>query len=179
MGSFRPFASDPGTDPLPHATHHFVVDKVELALLNLDPNKGAGPDGIPPLILKNCATAFALPLCLIFNTSMSTCVFPDRWKISHVTPIFKAGSRNDDTNYRGIAILSAAAKLFEFLIFGEMYVNLKSLISENQHGFVKGRRTVSNLLEYTSFVLKSMESGQVDLVYTDFSKAAVPPRRCE
>jgi hypothetical protein len=37
---------------------------------------------IPPLILKNCASAFARPLSLLFNRSLSTCVFPDRWKLS-------------------------------------------------------------------------------------------------
>jgi hypothetical protein len=63
------------------------------------------------------------------------------------------------TNYRGIAILSAIAKLFELLIYKNMYKDLQRLISENQHGYVMGRSTVSNLLEYTSFILKSMEDG--------------------
>jgi hypothetical protein len=42
------------------------------------------------------------------------------------------------------------------------------------HGFVKGMSTVSNQLEYSSFVLKSIEDGcQVESIYTDFSKAFV------
>jgi Reverse transcriptase (RNA-dependent DNA polymerase) len=95
-----------------------------------------------------------------------------------------------------IAILSAAiAKLFELLIYKNMYKELQRLISENHHGYVKGRSTVSNPLEYTSFILKSMEDGlQVDSIHTThFSKAfdkvrhqllliklalAVPPDRC-
>jgi hypothetical protein len=53
-----------------------------------------------------------------------------------------------------------------------MYKDLQRLISENQHGYVKGRSTVSNLLEYTSFILKSMEDGlQLESIYSDFSKA--------
>jgi hypothetical protein len=52
-----------------------------------------------------------------------------------------------------------------------MCKDLQRLISENQHGYVKGRSTVSNLLEYTSFILKFMEDGlQVYSIYTDFSK---------
>jgi DNA-binding transcriptional ArsR family regulator len=94
------------------------------------------------------------------------------WKLSYVTPTFKAGSRNDVTNYREIAILSAIAKLFELLIYKNMYKDLQRLISENQHGCVKSQSTVSNLLEYTSFILKSLEDGLlVDSIYTDFSKA--------
>jgi hypothetical protein len=50
--------------------------------------------------------------------------------------------------------------------------DLKNLIYVNQHGFMKNRSTVTNLLEYASFVLNSTEEGwQVDSVYMDFSKA--------
>jgi hypothetical protein len=51
----------------------FTSDKVESVLHDLDVNKGSGPDGIPPIILNNCASAFAKPLSL---------VEPDRWKVS-------------------------------------------------------------------------------------------------
>jgi hypothetical protein len=42
-----------------------------------------------------------------------------------------------------------------------------------QHGFFKGRSTVTNLIEFTSYyVLNCMKNGvQVDAIYTDFSKA--------
>jgi hypothetical protein len=60
-------------------------------------SKGAGPDGIPPLILKNCASAFARPLSLLFNRSLSTFVFAEIWKLSYVAPIFKKGRRNNAT----------------------------------------------------------------------------------
>jgi hypothetical protein len=53
-----------------------------------------------------------------------------------------------------------------------MYEDLKNLISVNQHGFMKNRSTMTNFLEYASFVLNSIEEGwQMDSVYTDFSKA--------
>jgi hypothetical protein len=39
-------------------------------------------------------------------------------------------------------------------------------------GFMKNRSTITNLLKYASFVLKSIEGGnQADSVYTDFPKA--------
>jgi hypothetical protein len=95
------------------------------------------------------------------------------WKLSFVTPIFKSGKCNDVSNYRGIAILSTVGKLFELLVYRHMYEDLKGQLADSQHGFVKDRSTVSNLLEYSSFfVLKSIEDGcQVDSIYTDSSKA--------
>ena len=45
-------------------------------------------------------------------------------------------------------------------------------ISATQHGYMKGRSTVTNLVEFSNFVFDEMENGrQVDCVYTDFSKA--------
>jgi hypothetical protein len=147
----RAYANKPWvpSDPEPGRIH---------PLLNLDSNKGPGPDSVPPSTLKNCASAFALPLiCLLFNRSLAYCVFPDSWKLSFVTPFFKNGKRNDVSNYRGIAILSTVGKLFELLVY--MYEDLKSQLADCQHGFFKGRSTVSNLLEYSSFVLKSFWMG--------------------
>jgi hypothetical protein len=63
-------------------------------------------------------------------------------------------------------------KRFELLVYRTLYEDLKNLISVNQHGFMKNRSTVTNLLEFASFVLNSIEDGwQVDSVYTDFLKA--------
>jgi hypothetical protein len=111
------------------------------------------------LILKSFASAFALPLCSLFNRSLASCGFPNRWKFSFVTPILKSGKQNDVLNHRGIAILSTVSKLFKLLVYGEMYEDLGGQLADCQHGFVKGRLTVSNLLEYSSFVLKSIEDG--------------------
>jgi hypothetical protein len=109
--------SDPGPDLVlddpPFGALHFTVDEVERVLLELDVSKVTGPDGIPPFILKNCASAFARPLSLLFNRSLTTCVFPDRWKLSYVTSIFEKGRRNNVEDYRVVAILSAIPNLSE------------------------------------------------------------------
>jgi hypothetical protein len=76
-----------------------------------------------------------------------------------VTPIYKSGQRNDVGNYRRIAVLSAIPKLFELLVYRSMYENLRHLISVQQHFFIKGRLTVSNSVEYSSFVLNAVEDG--------------------
>jgi hypothetical protein len=87
------YPSYPGPDDVsdgpPLGSLQFTVLEVMNALLDLYTNKGPSPVGVPPLILKICASVFSLPLYLLFNRSLASCVFPDRWKLSFVTPIFK------------------------------------------------------------------------------------------
>ena len=46
------------------------------ALINLDPNKAQGIDGIGPKFLKYCAESLVQPLCHLFNLSLSSSVIP-------------------------------------------------------------------------------------------------------
>jgi hypothetical protein len=55
----------------------FHVSEVEDALLELDSRKSSGFDDFPSLMLQNCASAFELHLCMLFNRALATCVFPD------------------------------------------------------------------------------------------------------
>ena len=56
----------------------------------------------------------------------------------------------------------------------------KGLIAKEQHGFVKRKACVTNLLETLDLITKSLSEGfSVDIVYLDFLKAfdMVPHRR--
>lgn len=99
-------------------------------------------------------------------------IFPTYWKHSFIIPIFKSGRREEIENYRGICIQSAIPKLLDSLVTEQLYASCKNIIVSNQHGFSKGRSTVTNLLIYHNHIIKALESRfQVDSIYTDFSKA--------
>ena len=53
-------------------------------LLNVNPNKSPGPDGIHTKALKELAEILANPLTIIFNTSIQTGIVPDLWKIGNI-----------------------------------------------------------------------------------------------
>lgn len=149
-----------------------TCDEVLRALLNLDVRKGRGPDGMPPELLKACAYELCYPLCCIFNMSLFYGVFPDRWKLSYITPIFKSGSRAVVNNYRGVAILPTLGKLFESIVCDRLSSHFRCYLSDRQHGFISKRSATTNLVEISSCVLNAVESGrQLDVIYTDFSKA--------
>ncbi|CAH2105767.1 unnamed protein product [Euphydryas editha] len=97
---------------------------------------------------------------------------PDMWKRAYITPVHKKGCRSEVSNYRPISKLCIIAKVFEKLIYRQTYSALCHSISLSQHGFIKGRSTVSNLILLGDYITDAMDDGyQVDVIYTDYSKA--------
>lgn len=151
---------------------NFSRDEVLRALTKLDESKGAGVDGLPPSVLKNCAESLVAPLTMLFNRSLDEKTFPVLWKTAKMIPIHKSGSLRNVENYRGISILCCLGKLFESLIHGVLLSAAKPIISEYQHGFLPHRSATTNLLCYTNILFREIENrNQVDSVYIDFSKA--------
>lgn len=132
----------------------------------------AGDDLIPSFIVRDCSDVFAQPLTRIFNLAINTSTFPELWKRARVCPVFKKGDNAIICNYRQISILSNFAKVFEQCLYQDIYYSVKNFISPDQHGFVKGRSTVTNLALITQYIATNLDSGrQVDVIYTDFTKA--------
>lgn len=148
------------------------IEEVKRVLVKLDQYKASSPDSIPAVFYKNLSNSLSLPLSILFNKSIDEGTFPELWKISYVLPTFKAGNRSKVENYRPISILCTISKVFERIMFNRLYSHVKGHISTSQHGFVPGRSVQSNLLEFVSFIVESIsKGGQVDTVFTDFSKA--------
>lgn len=151
-----------------------IIDSETLLrkLKSLDENKGAGPDGIPPMFIKRCAIYLVEPLLIIFNMSLQTGIFPAEWKKARVVPIHKADRVDLISNYRPISILSTLAKVLESLICPFVQFHFKQSLCIQQHGFVPSRSTCTNLVDLTENIAEALDSHkQVDVVYTDFSKA--------
>ena len=77
-----------------------VISKI---LLGLDVNKACGPDNLGKIFLKNLPR-LSKSLKLVFQTYLNKGVFPEEWKISEVTRIFKENDKADVTQYRPISL---------------------------------------------------------------------------
>jgi Reverse transcriptase (RNA-dependent DNA polymerase) len=105
-------------------------------------------------------------LTFLFNLSLSSGIFPAVLKEAFIMPKFKNGEKRDISYYRGISILSAIPKLFEKMVCDKLTPVIRPKISDAQHGFLKDRSTVTNLVEFSNSVIGEMENGrQVDGVY--------------
>lgn len=152
--------------------NHFTEAEVCKSLKKLKSKFTAGLDKIPAFLVKDCATVLAVPLCILFNLIISTSSFPDLWKVSKIVPVFKKGDRSNIENYRPITIVNNFAKAFEMLLHEYVYRYMHNRLSQYQHGFIKGRSTVTNLFCVTQFLADSIDAElQTDVIYTDFSKA--------
>ena len=124
--------------------------------------------------LINAAEALSLPLLHIFKKLLDTTNIPLDWKKSNVAPKFKAGDKQDPNNYRPVSLTCHICKIFESIIKDAIvdYLSKYNIINTTQHGFIKNKSCLSNLLEFTEYLIEKTDNGDpIDVFYLDFKKA--------
>ena len=109
-------------------------------------------------------------------------IYPPIWKRANVSAIFKKGEKKKPSNYRPISLTSVPCKLMEKLVRDAIVNHMTeiNLFSNAQHGFIKGKSCVTQLLEFMEEITQAIDNGdEVDIIYLDFCKAfdKVPHRR--
>jgi hypothetical protein len=166
-----PSNSDCISSDFPNITYVSDSD-VEQAVSHLRTTKCVRPDEIPNFIIKGCSEIITPLLSRIFNLSLLTGRFLSLWKKAAVVPIFKKGNRALVGNYRPTSTLNNFSNIVESIIHDHLSFYFKFKLHPNQHGFVKSKSTVTNLVTYLNDVLPSVRSqGQFDSVYFYLSQA--------
>ena len=83
--------------------------------------KSFGNDNISGYFLKIALAVISSSLLKVINVSIETNTFPDAWKIARVTPIYTEGEKSEKSNYRPISVLPVISRLFEKLIYDQLY----------------------------------------------------------
>lgn len=149
-----------------------TIEDLEACIRNLKPSNSPGPDKIHPIIVIKCSNALKFWLLDLFNISLKLGIFPQCWKISFLSPLFKGGDPTDINNYRPINKYKVFAKMLDYMVFSKLYPYFRKYIIPNQHGFLDGRSTVTNLSVYSEFILENLNLGKVvDSIYIDFTRA--------
>ena len=150
--------------------HRRVADKIK----TLKSSPAAGPDGFSSIFLQRYAEHLSLPLAIIFNRSMQSGTIPRQWRDANITPIFKKGGKGDPGNYRPISLTSVPCRIMESIIKEDIIDHLcrHSLIYPSQHGFMRRRSVLTNLLHFFEVVTSNVDEGlPMDVLYLDYSKA--------
>lgn len=147
------------------------IDKTELwnSFAHMKSN-ALGPDKIPLTFLKKIYPFKENHLIFIFNTILTTSVYPHEWKISRIVPVKKKLPNNSIENFRPISILDTLNKVFEDKLKSQVISHIESenLLSDCHFGF----RTGSILLSLTEKVRENMGKRKLStLISLDLSKA--------
>ena len=139
----------------------FSADDVGKIIWSVNPNKAHGHDNVSIRMLKLCGGAICEPLQLIFNETLVSGSFPCDWKKANIIPIHKKGNKLTLRNYRPVSLLPICCKIFEGLIFNEIFrfVLDNKLISTNQSRFEPSNSCINLLLSITHEIYKSFDDG--------------------
>ncbi len=140
----------------------------------LNVSKASGPDCISYRLLKECAFSLAEPFCRLFEKSFMDGIFPSKWKISNIAPVFKKAFRHIKENYRPVSLLSCISKIMERIVFNTMYEYFKinGLLTERNSGFKEKDSTINQLIHLCHNIYKGLDNSRdVCLVFLDVSKA--------
>ena len=102
--------------------------------------------------------AICKPLHVIFTSCLETGVFPIHWKKSYVVPIHEKESKQLVKNYRTVSLLQICDKIFERLIYHEVYPYVvdSNLIS-HQPGFKGDYSYFNRILSITHEIYKTFD----------------------
>ncbi|KHN75654.1 putative RNA-directed DNA polymerase from transposon BS [Toxocara canis] len=132
--------------------HHLGAIRIDLVIVRqatseLSDKVSLTAEGIPSRFIKKAATGLCYPLCIPFKHSIALGIVPNAWKTAIVLEIVLRKS-----------ILS--------------HLSLSNIISDDQHGFLKGKSTLTQLLTSCCYWYAGLNNGfQTDVVYIDFVKA--------
>ena len=142
-------------------------------------NSSSMPDGISFKVLKTLPRQIIKPLNIIFQHSLLNSKFSLAWKHEVVIPLFKSrGKRSKVTAYRPFNLRQCLGKVLEKLVHGQLmgFLHGNGLLHDGQHGFTRGKSTLTNLLTFDSYVSDGVIAGHsFDIIAFYFKKRLRKP----
>ena len=126
---------------------------------------------IPIEILKESTFCFPeLKNCI--NESLTNNKFPDTLKLSDITPVFKKLDPSDKANYRPVSILPLLSKVFEKIMYDQLYEYIEHFLNQLLCGFREANSTQHALFRLLQKWQKERDSGGlIGTILMDLSKA--------
>ena len=142
----------------------------------LKPKLSSGADFISTKLLKDIAPLIITPLHYLINLSIETGYLPPELILAKIVPVFKDGYCHEFTNYRPISLLSSISKLFEKIVYRQLYrfLNINEILYKHQYGFRAGHNTSHPVLHLTNKIYNALNqkpSSKTLTIFIDLKKA--------
>ena len=146
-----------------------VKEVEEVLSTQVKPDKGCGPDGNSPGAFKLLPGQWVVFLCFLFNI-IFTAGYPLVWGSAKLIMIFKKGLHMDCNNYRGVSVMNAVAKIYDYVLNNRLVAWYKAC--REQAGAQSKRGCVEHIvtlrLLFNIFLQKKVK---LFVLFVDFSKA--------
>ena len=150
---------------------HNEVDKI---INEFKPKTSAGNDRLSLKLLKLIKNPILPCLTILINQSLTTGIFPDKFKIAKISPLIKKPNIFEIDNFRPISLLSSISKVVEKCVFNQLYAYFErqKLLYGSQYGYRKKHSTELACLELVDKVMHDLDRGETPICFfLDLSKA--------
>ena len=127
--------------------------------------------GVHAIVLKRLATHVVSPLTVMINESLCTRIFPEKFKVAKVIPLYKKG---DNHQLSPNIPLSPVSKIFKKTVFTQVYNYFcaHKLFCESQYGFRKCHSTELAAIELVDQLSNYLDADKILVsIFLELSKA--------
>lgn len=150
----------------------FTLQEALLALKKMNSNKSPGPDGINAACVKHCWNNLQHHFYKVLDKFYHSGDIPVGLNSSFVALIPKKDNPTHPSDFRPISLINNTMKILLKLLDSRLKIALPRIISEDQLGFMAGRR-ISDAILIISEIFHSMKSKRCKgiILKLDFEKA--------
>ena len=146
-----------------------VKEVEDVRVKQVKPDKSCGPDGNSPGVFKLLPSVWILFVCMLYNVVFAT-GYPVAWAAAKLIMLFKKGARLDCNNYRGISIMNAVAKIYDYVLNNRLILWYK--VCREQAGAQALRGCIEHIVTLRLIIDTFLRKRQkLFIVYVDFRKA--------
>ena len=154
--------------------------EVSAAITSLKNNKAFGPDNIPAELLKMGGEELTKVMHQMILQIYNSETMPETWLEGTIVPLHKKGDKLDCKNFRGIALLNAAYKVFARWLFNRLSPHAEEVVGEYQCGFRRDRSTTDQIFNLRLILQRGNEFNvQTFHLFIDFKQAYDRTKRNE
>ena len=139
---------------------------------SMESKRSSSFDSVSNFHVKKLKSSLLLPLTIAINRSLQEGLFPSKFKIAKVIPLFKAGDSEDFNNFRPISLLATLSKIYEKVVHKQLYDFFSEhYLTDCQFGFRTKTETSHCITNFLNNMYKNKDKKYHLSILIDCKKA--------